>query len=130
MSDLFFKLSSLCCRNNLNWLIIKILLLLFFLFSGQKRRKSHVSFYKTLVIISVNHKTYDYYKCFFRTTLARWRAAQLGETKKEERRPYLASSCRSLYKCQKWRRQVISEIAKKVAQIQNGNFFILKRLIC
>lgn len=55
------------------------------------------------------------------TTLARWRAAQLGENEKvKKRRPYLASECKSLYACEKWRLQIIREIAKKVAQIQNA----------
>ncbi|KAI4460795.1 pre-mrna-splicing factor isy1 [Holotrichia oblita] len=55
------------------------------------------------------------------TTLARWRAAQLGENEKhKKRRPYLASECKSLYACEKWRMQIIREIAKKVAQIQNA----------
>ncbi|XP_018575466.1 pre-mRNA-splicing factor ISY1 homolog [Anoplophora glabripennis] len=55
------------------------------------------------------------------TTLARWRAAQLGETDKhKKRRPYLASECKSLYACEKWRMQIIREIAKKVSQIQNA----------
>jgi hypothetical protein len=57
----------------------------------------------------------------FRTTLARWRAAQVSDTGKErERRPYLASECLDLSKAEKWRMQIIREIAKKVAQIQNG----------
>jgi len=55
------------------------------------------------------------------TTLARWRAAQLGDNEKiKKRRPYLASECKSLYACEKWRMQIIREIAKKVAQIQNA----------
>lgn len=54
------------------------------------------------------------------TTLARWRAAQLGDDKHKKRRPYLASECKSLYACEKWRNQIIREIAKKVAQIQNA----------
>ncbi|EFA10422.1 pre-mRNA-splicing factor ISY1 homolog [Tribolium castaneum] len=55
------------------------------------------------------------------TTLARWRAAQLGEIDKHKRRrPHLASECKSLYACEKWRMQIIREIAKKVAQIQNA----------
>lgn len=54
--------------------------------------------------------------------MARWRAAQLAEQGKgvQERRPYLASNCHNLRKCEKWRMQVIREIAKKVAQIQNA----------
>lgn len=59
------------------------------------------------------------------TTLARWRAAHCNEgPKKEERRPYLASECKNLRKCEKWRNQIIREIAKKVAQIQNAGLFI------
>ncbi|KAK4875234.1 hypothetical protein RN001_011656 [Aquatica leii] len=55
------------------------------------------------------------------TTLARWRAAQLGENDKhKKRRPYLATECKNLYACEKWRMQIIREIAKKVAQIQNA----------
>uniref|UniRef100_A0A3Q3LYI6 Pre-mRNA-splicing factor ISY1 homolog n=1 Tax=Mastacembelus armatus TaxID=205130 RepID=A0A3Q3LYI6_9TELE len=38
----------------------------------------------------------------------------------KERRPYLASECSELPKAEKWRRQIISEISKKVAQIQNA----------
>ncbi|OQR69135.1 pre-mRNA-splicing factor isy1-like [Tropilaelaps mercedesae] len=54
------------------------------------------------------------------TTLARWRAAQIGGEKSEERRPFLASSCYDLKQAEKWRRQIISEISRKVAQIQNA----------
>uniref|UniRef100_A0A3Q3XJ20 Pre-mRNA-splicing factor ISY1 homolog n=1 Tax=Mola mola TaxID=94237 RepID=A0A3Q3XJ20_MOLML len=38
----------------------------------------------------------------------------------QERRPFLASECSELPKAEKWRRQIISEISKKVAQIQNA----------
>ncbi|XP_058119431.1 pre-mRNA-splicing factor ISY1 homolog [Anopheles ziemanni] len=54
------------------------------------------------------------------TTLARWRAAKETETGKQERRPYLASECRDLGQCEKWRLEIIREISKKVAQIQNA----------
>ncbi|RZF34224.1 hypothetical protein LSTR_LSTR010544 [Laodelphax striatellus] len=58
------------------------------------------------------------------TTLARWRAAQVTEqggiTKEKERRPFLASECTDLPKAEKWRMQIIREIARKVAQIQNA----------
>lgn len=56
------------------------------------------------------------------TTLARWRAAQLAEQGRgqQERRPFLASECGELPKAEKWRMQIIREIAKKVAQIQNA----------
>ena len=62
--------------------------------------------------------------CLYRTTLARWRAAQVteqgGAVKEKERRPFLASECTDLPKAEKWRMQIIREIARKVAQIQNG----------
>ncbi|XP_003739901.1 pre-mRNA-splicing factor ISY1 homolog [Galendromus occidentalis] len=54
------------------------------------------------------------------TTLARWRAAQLADERTDERRPFLATSCHDVKKAEKWRRQVISEISRKVAQIQNA----------
>ncbi|XP_046881155.1 pre-mRNA-splicing factor ISY1 homolog [Hypomesus transpacificus] len=54
------------------------------------------------------------------TALARFRQAQLEEGKVRERRPFLASECNELPKAEKWRRQIISEISKKVAQIQNA----------
>lgn len=55
-----------------------------------------------------------------RTALARFRQAQLEEGKVKERRPFLASECSELPKAEKWRRQIISEVSKKVAQIQNA----------
>uniref|UniRef100_A0A2I3SF01 Pre-mRNA-splicing factor ISY1 homolog n=2 Tax=Pan TaxID=9596 RepID=A0A2I3SF01_PANTR len=55
-----------------------------------------------------------------RTALARFRQAQLEEGKVKERRPFLASECTELPKAEKWRRQIIGEISKKVAQIQNA----------
>ncbi|XP_057703043.1 pre-mRNA-splicing factor ISY1 homolog [Corythoichthys intestinalis] len=54
------------------------------------------------------------------TALARFRQAQLDEGKVKERRPFLASECSDLPKAEKWRRQIISEVSKKVAQIQNA----------
>ncbi|XP_071537796.1 pre-mRNA-splicing factor ISY1 homolog [Panulirus ornatus] len=55
------------------------------------------------------------------TTLARWRAAQEGGSQQQKvRRPYLASECEDLREAEKWRNQVISEIARKVSQIQNA----------
>ncbi|XP_032364986.1 pre-mRNA-splicing factor ISY1 homolog [Etheostoma spectabile] len=44
----------------------------------------------------------------------------MEEGKVKERRPFLASECSELPKAEKWRRQIISEISKKVAQIQNA----------
>lgn len=49
---------------------------------------------------------------------------------KEERRPYLATECTDLKAAEKWRVQIIREISKKVAQIQNGiKLFIFKSLV-
>ncbi|XP_064650607.1 pre-mRNA-splicing factor ISY1 homolog [Lineus longissimus] len=55
------------------------------------------------------------------TTLARWRAAHLDKTTdRGDRRPFLASECDDLHKSEKWRRQIIGEVSRKVAQIQNA----------
>lgn len=61
------------------------------------------------------------------TTLARWRAAKEAETGDKDRRPYLASECSDVSKCEKWRLEIIREISKKVAQIQNGMFHVRLR---
>lgn len=37
-----------------------------------------------------------------------------------ERRPYLASECTDLPAAEKWRREILREVTKKVAEIQNG----------
>jgi len=39
---------------------------------------------------------------------------------KNERRPYLSTLCQSLPEAEKWRMQIIRDIAKKVSQIQNA----------
>ncbi|XP_071817929.1 pre-mRNA-splicing factor ISY1 homolog [Apostichopus japonicus] len=54
------------------------------------------------------------------TTLARFRASQLGETVEKERRPFLASEENSLRKAERWRRQIIGEVSRRVSQIQNA----------
>lgn len=56
------------------------------------------------------------------TALARWRNLQLKEAGKlyVERRPTVPADERDLRKAEKWRNQVIREIAKKVTQIQNA----------
>lgn len=38
----------------------------------------------------------------------------------KDRRPYLASECNSLKECEKWRLEIVRDISKKVAQIQNA----------
>nr|CAG4642658.1 EOG090X09UC [Evadne anonyx] len=54
------------------------------------------------------------------TTLARWRMSQAGTLNGKERRPYLASECKDLKECERWRREILREISKKVTQIQNA----------
>jgi pre-mRNA-splicing factor ISY1 len=56
------------------------------------------------------------------TALARWRNLQLKEQGKlkVDRRPYSASEVRDVRAAEKWRNQVIREIAKKVTSIQNA----------
>jgi pre-mRNA-splicing factor ISY1 len=57
------------------------------------------------------------------TTLARWHQMKLEEEKggsRPERRPYLSTLCEDLPEAEKWRNQIIREIAKKVSQIQNA----------
>ncbi|KAF5727693.1 Pre-mRNA-splicing factor ISY1-like protein [Tripterygium wilfordii] len=39
--------------------------------------------------------------------------------KPKERRPYLASECRDLAEADKWRQQIMREIGRKVAEVQN-----------
>lgn len=60
--------------------------------------------------------------------MARWRAAKEAESGEKDRRPYLASECTDLSKCEKYRLEIIREISKKVAQIQNGNFSVFRIL--
>lgn len=53
--------------------------------------------------------------------LARWYSYQKDlETPEKAKRPYLATECNSLQEAEKWRHQIIKEIARKVSQIQNA----------
>lgn len=52
--------------------------------------------------------------------LNRFIALKAEEKKKpKERRPFLASECRDLSEADKWRQQIMREIGRKVAEIQN-----------
>ncbi|KAK7313099.1 hypothetical protein VNO77_37509 [Canavalia gladiata] len=52
--------------------------------------------------------------------LNRFIAMKAEEKKKpKERRPFLASECRDLSEADKWRQQIMREIGRKVAEIQN-----------
>lgn len=58
-----------------------------------------------------------------KSMLNRWLAAKsndLGSGLKRKRRPYLASECRDLNECDKWRSQILKEIGGKVMEIQNA----------
>jgi len=57
-----------------------------------------------------------------KTELARWRALKLKEEGKliDERRPHIVEDERNSKRAERWRNQVIREIAQKVAQIQNA----------
>ncbi|XP_004210924.1 pre-mRNA-splicing factor ISY1 homolog [Hydra vulgaris] len=54
--------------------------------------------------------------------LSRWTAMVNSEDKPQDnaRRPFLATECNDLKEAEKWRRQIIREVSKKVAQIQNA----------
>lgn len=54
------------------------------------------------------------------TALARFRKMKMDEGKIVERRPFIASECTNLQKCEKWRRQILGEISRRVSQIQNA----------
>ncbi|XP_023331985.1 pre-mRNA-splicing factor ISY1 homolog [Eurytemora carolleeae] len=58
------------------------------------------------------------------TALARWRRGKEEEegiiSKKNEKRPYLATECDNLGEAERWRGQVIREISKNVTAIQNA----------
>jgi pre-mRNA-splicing factor ISY1 len=55
--------------------------------------------------------------------LNRWTAMKEsmanGSDKREERRPFLASMCKTLPEAERWRRDIVREITKKVSEIQN-----------
>ncbi|CDW60252.1 Isy1 and Fringe and Rab5ip domain containing prot ein [Trichuris trichiura] len=54
------------------------------------------------------------------TALARWRRMKMEEERGPiARRPALASECNDLRRAERWRMDVIREIARKIAQIQN-----------
>jgi len=54
--------------------------------------------------------------------LSRWTTMMNNEDKPSQptRRPFLATECENLKEAEKWRHQIIREISKKVAQIQNA----------
>ena len=47
----------------------------------------------------------------------------------QDRRPYLATECDNLQQAEKWRRQIIGEVSRKVAQIQNGEYWVMVEMV-
>jgi pre-mRNA-splicing factor ISY1 len=60
--------------------------------------------------------------------LYRFREAQAGELGlgvRGDRRPRMASACKSLRDCERWRGELLREISRKVAKIQDGASCVL-----
>jgi pre-mRNA-splicing factor ISY1 len=59
-------------------------------------------------------------------------AAELGLGTRSDRRPRMASACKSLRECERWRGEILREISRKVSKIQDGPYFSLSspRLMC
>lgn len=49
-------------------------------------------------------------------------AAELGLGTRGDRRPKMASACKSLRECERWRGEILREISRKVSKIQDGVF--------
>jgi pre-mRNA-splicing factor ISY1 len=47
-------------------------------------------------------------------------AAELGLGTRGDRRPRMASACKSLRECERWRGEILREISRKVSKIQDG----------
>ncbi|GAA5998024.1 Isy1p [Rhodotorula paludigena] len=47
-------------------------------------------------------------------------AAELGLAQKTDRRPRVASSCKDLRQCERWRGEILREISRKVSKIQDA----------
>src|ERR1700743_103144 len=52
-------------------------------------------------------------------------AAELGLGTRGDRRPKMASACKSLRECERWRGEILREISRKVSKIQDGAFLVL-----
>jgi pre-mRNA-splicing factor ISY1 len=47
-------------------------------------------------------------------------AAELGLGTRSDQRPRMASACKSLRECERWRGEILREISRKVSKIQDG----------
>jgi hypothetical protein len=52
-------------------------------------------------------------------------AAELGLGTRADRRPKMASACKSLRECERWRGEILREISRKVSKIQDGTFLVM-----
>lgn len=58
-------------------------------------------------------------------------AAELGLGTRADRRPKMASACKSLRECERWRGEILREISRKVSKIQDGaSVYMLAPLLC
>lgn len=56
------------------------------------------------------------------------KAAEFGVSGRGDKRPRVASSCKSLKDCERWRGEILREISRKVSKIQDGT--LLADLSC
>lgn len=49
-------------------------------------------------------------------------AAELGLGTRGDKRPKMASACKSLRECERWRGEILREISRKVSKIQDGAY--------
>jgi hypothetical protein len=47
-------------------------------------------------------------------------AAEFGVSSRADKRPRMASACKSLRECERWRGEILREISRKVSKIQDG----------
>lgn len=47
-------------------------------------------------------------------------AQEMGLVGRTDRRPRVASACKDLRQCEKWRGEILREISRKVSKIQDG----------
>lgn len=57
-------------------------------------------------------------------------AAELGLGTRSDRRPRMASACKSLRDCERWRGEILREISRKVSKIQDGTWVAYFELVC
>ena len=57
-------------------------------------------------------------------------AAELGLGTRSDRRPRMASACKSLRECERWRGEILREISRKVSKIQDGMYLSVCVLAC